>query len=139
MGSLTALQAYKYSGDMYATKPGDKPWISEMYGYAYGAAKSNVWHKWDTYSMGYPGFSGWAAYVAPKMIHYGLFFEVDGYKFDKHWHYDFNVTQCPPWENMNQSDPKTRKSGLFPHPPRISALIKVRSCFLASMKFAAMQ
>ena len=49
-----------------------------MYGYAYGAAKSDVWHKWDTYSMGYPGFQGWAAYVAPKMIHYGLFFEVGG-------------------------------------------------------------
>jgi hypothetical protein len=50
------LQAYKYSGDVYAVHPGDKPWISEMYGYAFGASKADLWHKWDTFSMIYPGY-----------------------------------------------------------------------------------
>eukprot|EP00798_Chlamydomonas_sp_ICE-L_P028050 gene28050-31152_t len=48
--------AYKYSGDVYAIHPGDKPWISEMYGYAFGAAKADVWHRWDTISMLYPSY-----------------------------------------------------------------------------------
>jgi hypothetical protein len=37
--------AWKLSGDQYATKPGDKPWISEMYGYSFACAKADVWHK----------------------------------------------------------------------------------------------
>ncbi len=36
-------------------KAGDKPWISEMYGYAFGAATADVWHRWDDTSMMYPG------------------------------------------------------------------------------------
>lgn len=44
------------SGDVYAIHPGDKPWISEMYGYAFAAARANVWHKWDTFSMIYPEY-----------------------------------------------------------------------------------
>ena len=87
-----------------------------MYGYAYGAAKADVWHKWDTFSMIYPGYE---PHAPPKLMHYGLIFEVDGYKFDKHWHYGFNVNKCPPWD---LSDPKRRKEGLFPHPPRVSTL-----------------
>ena len=50
------VQAYRLSGDVYAIHPGDQPWISEMYGYAFGAANHNVWHKWDTFSMIYPGY-----------------------------------------------------------------------------------
>ena len=50
------LQAYRLSGDVYAIHPGDRPWISEMYGYAFAAAKANVWHKWDTFSMIYPEY-----------------------------------------------------------------------------------
>ncbi len=26
------------------------------YGYSFGAAKADVWHKWDEYSMIYPGY-----------------------------------------------------------------------------------
>jgi hypothetical protein len=54
--------AWKYAGDSYATKAGDKPWISEMYGYSFGAAKANVSHIWDEDSMMYPGYvpnGGW--------------------------------------------------------------------------------
>lgn len=50
------MQAYRLSGDVYAIHPGDKPWISEMYGYAFAAAKADVWHHWDTTSMIYPQY-----------------------------------------------------------------------------------
>ena len=49
-------QAWRLTGDVYSKKPGDKPWISEMYGYSFGAAKAGVWHKYDEESMLYPGY-----------------------------------------------------------------------------------
>ena len=56
-------------------------------------------------------------------MHYGLLFEIGkNYSFDKHWHYDFDVTKCPPWD---LTDPKRRKHGIFPAPPRPSSLPKV--------------
>lgn len=36
--------AWTLSGDSYTKNPGDKPWIAEMYGYSYAAAKADVWH-----------------------------------------------------------------------------------------------
>ena len=69
--------AYKYSGDVYAIHPGDKPWISEMYGYAFGASKADLWHKWDTFSMTYPGLHNPTG--QPKVMHYGLPYEVAGW------------------------------------------------------------
>ncbi|EFJ40854.1 hypothetical protein VOLCADRAFT_121680 [Volvox carteri f. nagariensis] len=115
-----ADQAYRLSGDVYAVNPGDRPWISEMYGYAFGAANHNVWHKWDTFSMIYPGYEPREG--IPKLMHYGLLFEVGkNYSFDKHWHYDFDVTKCPPWD---LKDPKRRSQGIFPEPPRPSSLPK---------------
>lgn len=36
--------AWTLSGDVFTKNPGDKPWIAEMYGYSYGAAKADVWH-----------------------------------------------------------------------------------------------
>ena len=53
---LCVPQAWQLSGDAYATHPGDKPWISEMYGYSFGAAKADVWHKYHTTAMIYPGY-----------------------------------------------------------------------------------
>ncbi|KAG1673278.1 hypothetical protein FOA52_002558 [Chlamydomonas sp. UWO 241] len=108
--------AWKYSGDSYATSAGSKPWISEMYGYSFGASKAGAWHKWDTTSMIYPGYEPRAM---PRLMHYGLLFEVNGYKFDKHYHYDFDITKCPPWDFSSESH---RNAGLFGHPPRISTL-----------------
>jgi hypothetical protein len=55
----------------------------------------------------------------PKLMHYGLEFEVEGYKFDKHWQYDLDVTICAPWD---LSQVKSRKGGLFAHPPAPSTL-----------------
>jgi hypothetical protein len=41
---------------VYSKQRGDKPWISEMYGYSFGAAKAGVWHKYDEESMLYPSY-----------------------------------------------------------------------------------
>ena len=38
-------EAWRFSGDIFAKKAGDKPWIAEMYGYSFGAAAANVWHQ----------------------------------------------------------------------------------------------
>jgi hypothetical protein len=38
----------------------------------------------------------------PNVLHYGLLYSVPGsspeYQFDKHWHYQFDPFQCPPWK-----------------------------------------
>ena len=52
----TALQAWNLTGDSYSVNPGDKPWISEMYGYSFGCAMADVWHKVDYSAMLYPGY-----------------------------------------------------------------------------------
>lgn len=57
-----ACQAWHLSGDFYSKTPGERPWISEMYGYVFGAATVNISHKWDEISMIYPGYmpqGGW--------------------------------------------------------------------------------
>ncbi len=69
-------------------------------------------------------------------MHYGLFFEVDGFRFDKHWHYDFDVTKCPPW------DPPTEKSmaGIFqppPHPNQLKSKVRRRRPACGGGAFAA--
>ena len=59
---------------------------------------------------------------APKILHYGLLWEVndsDKYSFDKHWHYEFQATRCPPWDL--EGEHTDAKGGLFPHPPRASS------------------
>ncbi len=52
---LAPAKSWRLTGDQYVEK-GGKPWISEMYGYAFGAAKANVWHKWDKKTMMYPTY-----------------------------------------------------------------------------------
>ena len=45
--------AWTLSGDVFTKQPGDKPWIAEMYGYSYAAAKADVWHHTsDRYNLG---------------------------------------------------------------------------------------
>lgn len=108
--------AWELSGDAYSTHKGDKPWISEMYGYSFGAAKAGVWHVTDNNAMLYPGYD---VLEEPMVLHYGLLWNVEGtdYSFDKHWHYGFDPLACPPWD-LNKRKP-TR--GLFPHPPAPSS------------------
>ena len=58
----------------------------------------------------------------PKILHYGLLWEVNEpgkYSFDKHWHYEFQATRCPPWDL--EGEHTDAKGGLFPHPPRASS------------------
>lgn len=52
-------------------------------------------------------------------MHYGLRIEIGNYSFDKHWHSDFDITRCPPWDI---SDPKLNTAGIFTPPPRPGAL-----------------
>ncbi|KAL4516545.1 hypothetical protein Ndes2437A_g00686 [Nannochloris sp. 'desiccata'] len=115
--------AWELTGDTYSsTHPGDKPWISEMYGYSYACAKSNVWHICHHSAMLYPGYD---VFEPPKVLHYGLTYEIKGtgYKFDKHWHYDFDPFQCPPWSfKPTGKGSKGSLGGLFFHPPRPSSL-----------------
>lgn len=104
--------AWELSGDQYSIHPGDKPWISEMYGYSYGASKAGVWHRVSTSAMLYPAYRAWES---PMVLHYGLMFEVAGtnYSFDKHWHEHFDVLECPPWDIDSQKPSR----GIFPHAP----------------------
>lgn len=56
-GNYATAQAWNFTGDVLATKQGDKPWIAEMYGYVFAAAKANVWHNpVDYFHWMYPGF-----------------------------------------------------------------------------------
>ena len=80
-------KAWHLSGDFYSKRAGNKPWISEMYGYAFGAASLGIRHAWDEESMVYPGY---APVGVPRLLHYGLLWHVDRadgtrWSFDKHW------------------------------------------------------
>lgn len=55
------LQAWNLTGDAFTHHPGDKPWISEMYGYSFGTAAANVWHKVNYEAMLYPGYTTYGA------------------------------------------------------------------------------
>ncbi|EFN52293.1 hypothetical protein CHLNCDRAFT_58899 [Chlorella variabilis] len=87
--------------------PGERPWICEMYGYSFAAARLGVWHRADQSLMLYPGY--YPADPLPRVLHYGLLWNVSaGYEFNKHWHFQFDMLACPPW--------KLGESGLFKHP-----------------------
>jgi len=108
--------AWNLTGDVFATHPGDRPWISEMYGYSFAAAKADVWHKSHLTAMIYPGYK---PLDVPKVLHYGLEWYVDTpdkYRFDKHDHYGFRATHCPPWNFTDGYG--DLKGGLFRRPPR---------------------
>jgi hypothetical protein len=79
-------EAWRLAGDFYATKRGDRPWISEMYGYSFAAAKLGLRHCWDEESMIYPGYTPAGV---PRVLHYGLLWHLDyeggRWSFDKHW------------------------------------------------------
>eukprot|EP00955_Chlamydomonas_euryale_P051399 354861-Chlamydomonas_euryale.AAC.8 len=53
--AAACLQSWHLSGDAYVEK-GGKPWISEMYGYAFACARAGVWHTWDSTVMHYPTY-----------------------------------------------------------------------------------
>jgi hypothetical protein len=128
------LQAWRLTGDVYSTKPGSKPWISEMYGYSFAAAKHNMWHRIDPSSMLYPGY---LPSTPPRLLHYGLEFTVSlrdsgKYSFDKHWHFDFDPFACAVTPSGDERGPRgsqhppdgdvSDEGGLFPLTPDIDRL-----------------
>ena len=57
-------QAWNLTGDEFTQRPGERSWMSEMYGYAYGAAVAGVWHRKMDYTHSLlPGYA--ALYAQP--------------------------------------------------------------------------
>ncbi|KAF6165327.1 hypothetical protein GIB67_018771 [Kingdonia uniflora] len=85
------------TGDIY-----EKGWISEMYGYSFGAAEVGLRHKINDDLMIYPGYIPRLG-VEPILLHYGLPFAVGNWTFSKLDHHeDGLVYDC---------------NRLFPEPP----------------------
>ncbi|KDD72921.1 hypothetical protein H632_c2730p0, partial [Helicosporidium sp. ATCC 50920] len=118
--------AWELSGDMYSVHKGDKPWISEMYGYSYAASKADVWHKVRRGAMIYPGYD---PSFLPMVLHYGLLYKVKNteYQFDKHWYGKHDALACPPWKERSMGDNKrnVRSTGLLPAPPHPDSITTV--------------
>ncbi|KAG0593534.1 hypothetical protein M758_1G329500 [Ceratodon purpureus] len=94
--------ATNITGDMY-----QQGWISEMYGYAFGAAEINLKHKRRSDIMMYPGYE---PNTPPRLLHYGLKFSVGNWHFDKQeWREQDMTNNC--WQR-------------FPEPPDQSSLPK---------------
>ena len=86
------------TGDAYCDGK-HAPWISEMYGYMFGAAQAGVDHVTNTDFMMYPGYSP-PERIDPGLLHYGLEFHVDApghnrWSFDKHAHTSQDMLECP--------------------------------------------
>ncbi|XP_002970675.2 peptidyl serine alpha-galactosyltransferase isoform X1 [Selaginella moellendorffii] len=77
--------ATNITGDIYSSG-----WISEMYGYSFGAAEVGLRHKINDDVMLYPGYTPRAG-VEPSLLHYGLGFKVGNWSFGKASHRDDNI------------------------------------------------
>lgn len=94
--------ATNITGDIYQSG-----WISEMYGYAFGAAELNLRHRIDGSIMMYPGYVPQHG-INYRVFHYGLDFKVGNWSFDKaKWRNTDLVNNC--WAK-------------FPDPPHPSTL-----------------
>lgn len=89
--------ATNLTGDIYG-----QGWISEMYGYSFGAAEVGLRHRISNDLMIYPGYIPREG-VEPILLHYGLRFSVGGWSFSKADHHDDDIVYV-----CNQ---------LFPAPP----------------------
>ncbi|KAJ7970714.1 Peptidyl serine alpha-galactosyltransferase [Quillaja saponaria] len=102
------------TGDIY-----EKGWISEMYGYSFGAAEVGLRHKINDNLMIYPGYIPQEG-TEPILLHYGLPFSVGNWSFSKlDLHEDDIVYDCgrlfpePPYPRdvkQMQPDPIVRHS-----------------------------
>ncbi|KAL2897134.1 Peptidyl serine alpha-galactosyltransferase, partial [Bienertia sinuspersici] len=89
--------ATNITGDIYGTG-----WISEMYGYSFGAAEVGLRHKITDDLMIYPGYIP-RQDVEPILLHYGLPFTVGNWSFTKLDHHEDGIVyEC---------------GRLFPEPP----------------------
>eukprot|EP00210_Caulerpa_lentillifera_P003784 g3615.t1 len=107
--------AWNLTGDAIM-ESGKKPWLAEMYGYAFAAANISIWHKLDPVLQSYPGFH---VKDIPSLLHYGVSNTLGSFSFDKRQYTDFKSFQCPPWTD---EDGVSREGGLFPHPPAPSTI-----------------
>lgn len=108
--------ATNLTGDIYG-----KGWISEMYGYSFGAAEVGLRHKINDNLMIYPGYIPREG-VEPILLHYGLPFSVGNWSFSKLDHHEDDIVyDCgrlfpePPYPRevqLMESDPNKRR-GLF--------------------------
>ncbi|CAI5536557.1 unnamed protein product [Closterium sp. Naga37s-1] len=69
--------ATNITGDVYG-----QGWISEMYGYSFGASDANLHHVVIDNIMLYPGYAP-VPNVDPRLFHYGLEVKVLNYSWDK--------------------------------------------------------
>jgi hypothetical protein len=83
------------TGDAYV-KFGQAPWISEMYGYAFGAAEAGVEHVITHGVVRYPGeVADTASAQAPYILHYGIDFTIDAtYNWNKMVYKSFDLYKC---------------------------------------------
>lgn len=103
--------ATNITGDIYG-----KGWISEMYGYSFGAAEVGLRHKITNDLMIYPGYTPRQG-VEPILFHYGLPFKVGNWSFSKlEYHEDRVVYDCgrlfpePPYpREVNAMEPNPQK------------------------------
>ncbi|KAJ1412706.1 peptidyl serine alpha-galactosyltransferase-like [Sesbania bispinosa] len=108
--------ATNITGDIYG-----KGWISEMYGYSFGAAEIGLRHKINDNLMIYPGYIPREG-IEPILLHYGLPFSVGNWSFNKLAHHDDGIVyECgqlfpePPYPKevrQMELDPNRRR-GLF--------------------------
>ncbi|KAL6520181.1 Peptidyl serine alpha-galactosyltransferase [Orobanche minor] len=106
--------ATNYTGDIYGSG-----WISEMYGYSFGAAEVGLRHKITDNLMIYPGYTPREG-IEPILMHYGLPFSVGNWSFSKLDHHDDNIVyDCgrlfpePPYPrevNEMEKDPNKRRA-----------------------------
>ncbi|KAJ0972390.1 hypothetical protein J5N97_020349 [Dioscorea zingiberensis] len=102
------------TGDIYG-----QGWISEMYGYSFGAAEVGLHHKINDDLMIYPGYIPRPG-VDPILFHYGLPFKVGNWSFSKLEHHEDGIVyDCnrlfppPPFPRevqMMEDDPNVRRS-----------------------------
>ncbi|CAB4275379.1 unnamed protein product [Prunus armeniaca] len=105
------------TGDIYG-----KGWISEMYGYSFGAAEVGLQHKINDNLMIYPGYTPREG-VVPILFHYGLPFSVGNWSFSKLDHHEDGIVyDCgrlfpePPYPKevkLMESDPNKRRALLM--------------------------
>ncbi|KAJ0051347.1 hypothetical protein Pint_02890 [Pistacia integerrima] len=77
--------ATNITGDIYG-----QGWISEMYGYSFGAAEVGLRHKINDNLMIYPGYTPQEG-IEPILLHYGLPFTVGNWSFSKLEHHDDDI------------------------------------------------
>uniref|UniRef100_A0A804N1V5 Hydroxyproline O-arabinosyltransferase-like domain-containing protein n=1 Tax=Zea mays TaxID=4577 RepID=A0A804N1V5_MAIZE len=73
------------TGDIYGMG-----WISEMYGYSFGAAEVGLRHKINDDIMIYPGYTPRPG-IEPLILHYGLPFKVGNWSFSKLEHHEDGI------------------------------------------------